>query len=145
LRSLFPITRSALRLSSRERLDAVRAWLWLVAVRAGLVCLPYGSIARLVAGIPARRRLGAGSSQERYIRAIHRACRLVPACGCLPQAVAAQCLLRREGWSSQIVFGVAQGNDSGLEAHAWLWNDGRIVIGGEPAGRYTPLAAPRAS
>lgn len=145
MRSLFLITRSALRLSNRERLDAVRAWLWLGAVRAALVCLPYGSITRLIARIPARRYPRAGSSPERFTRAIQHASHLVPGCGCLPQAVAAHCLLRREGWSSQIIFGVAQNNNGGLEAHAWLWNDGRIVIGGEPADRYTPLAAPRAS
>jgi hypothetical protein len=144
LRSLFLITRSALRLSNRERLDAVRAWLCLAAVRAALVFLPYGSIAHLVARIPPRRRLRARSSPERYTRAIRRACRLVPGCGCLPRAVAAQCLLRREGWSPQITFGVAPANDGRFEAHAWLSTDGHIVIGGEPAGRYTPLA-PRAS
>jgi Transglutaminase-like superfamily len=145
LRSLFLITRSALRLPRRERLEAVRAWLWLAAARTALVCLPYGSIARLVARIPARVRRQAGPSPERHARAIRRASRLVPGCGCLSQAVAAQCLLRREGWTSEIVFGVAQQKDGGLDAHAWLWNDGRIVIGGEPADRYTPLAAPRAS
>ena len=144
MRSLFLITRSALRLSTRERFDVVRAWLWLVAARTGLHCLGYGSIARLVARIPAPG-VQAQSSPERYVRAIRRASRLLPGCRCLPQALAVQCLLRRGGWTPQIVFGVAQSKDGGLEAHAWLWNDGRVVIGGEPADRYTPLAAPRPS
>lgn len=145
MRSLFLITRSARRLSRRDRLDAARAWLWLVAARTGLTCLPYGSVARLVARIPARHRTPDEVSPERCARAVRRASRLVPGPGCLPQAIAAQCLLRRDGWSSQIVFGVAHGKDGGLEAHAWLSNDGRIVVGGEPADRYVPLAAPRAS
>jgi hypothetical protein len=134
-----------LRLSRRERLDAARAWLWLVAVRTGLTCLRYGSIARLVARIPARRRTRHQTSPERCARAVGRASRFVPGSSCLPRAIAAQCLLRREGWTSQIVFGVAQDKDGDLEAHAWLSNDGCIVVGGEPADRYTPLAAPRAS
>ena len=135
-----------LRLSRRERLEAARAWGWLVAARTGLACLPYGSIARLVARIPVRHRTRDETSPERCARAVRRASRLVPGSGCLPQAIASQCLLRRDGWTSQIVFGVAQDKDGGLEAHAWLWNDGRIVVGGEPADRYTPLAAaPRAS
>jgi hypothetical protein len=145
LRSLFLITRSVRRLSRRERLDAARAWLWLVAARTGLTCLPYGSIARLVVRIPARHRTRDETSPERCARAIRRASRFVPGSSCLPQAIAAQCLLRREGWTSQIVFGVAQDKDGDLEAHAWLSNDGRIVVGGEPADHYTPLAAPRAS
>jgi Transglutaminase-like superfamily len=145
LRSLFLVTRSALGLSRRERLDAARAWLWLVAARSGLTLFSYGRIAQLVARIPARRRIQAGTSPERCARAISRASRLVPGRGCLPQAVATQCLLRREGLTSHIVFGVAQSKDGGLEAHAWLWNDGRILVGGEIADRYAPLAAPRAS
>ena len=142
--SLFLITRSALRLSRRERRDAVRACLWLAVARIALICLPYGSIERLVTRIPARRRIDVAPSPPRYTRAVKRAARLVPA-GCLPQAIAAQCLLRREGEPSRLVFGVAHDKDGGLEAHAWLWHGGRTVFGGETADRYTPLAAPRRS
>jgi Transglutaminase-like superfamily len=115
-----------------------------MAARIGLTLFSSGRVAQLVARIPAGR-IRAGTTPERCARAIGRASRLVPGCGCLPQAVATQCLLRREGLSSQIVFGVAQNKDGVLEAHAWLWNDGRILVGGEVAGRYTPLATPRPS
>ena len=142
--SLFLITRSAVRLSGRERRDAVRAALWLAAARIALIWLPYGSIERLIPRIPARRRINVKPSPARYALAVKRAARLVPA-GCLPQAIAAQCLLRREGAPSRVVFGVAQDNGGSLEAHAWLWHDGRTVLGGETADRYTPLAAPRRS
>ena len=144
MRSLFLITRSALRLSRRDRLDAVRAWLWLMAARAGVTLFPYKWIARVVARIPARR-ISARTTPERCARAIGRAVRVAPGCGCLPQAIAAQCLLGRDRLSSNIVFGVAHGQDGRIEAHAWLWSDGRILVGGENAGRYTPLASPRAS
>jgi hypothetical protein len=144
LRSLFRITRSALRLPRRDRLDAARAWLWLMAARAGLTLFSYKGITPLVARIPVRRS-AAGTTPERCVRAIARAVRLAPGCGCLPQAIAAQCLLRREGLNSNIVFGVAHNQDGRLEAHAWLWSDGRILVGGEVAGRYTPLVTPRAS
>lgn len=144
MRSLFLITRSALRLSRRDRLDAVRAWLWLMAARAGLTLFTYKWIARLVARIPVRR-ISARTTPERCALAIGRAVRVAPGCGCLPQAVAAQCLLRRDGLNSNIVFGVAHDQDGRLEAHAWLWSDGRILVGGEIAGRYTALATPRTS
>jgi hypothetical protein len=139
LGSLFLITRSALRLSRRDRRDAVRAWRWLVAARLALIWLPYGSVARLIARIPARRRISVEPSPDRYSLAVKRAARLVPA-GCLPQAIAAHCLLRREGSISEIVFGVARDKHGGLEAHAWLWNGGRILVGGEKADRFIPLA-----
>jgi len=106
LRSLFLITRSALRLSRRDRLEAVRAWLWLMAARAGLTLFSYKWIARLVARIPVRR-ISARTTPERCALAIGRAARVAPGCGCLPQAVAAQCLLRRDRLNSNIVFGVA--------------------------------------
>ena len=142
--SPFLITRSALRLSRRERRDAVRACLWLAVARIALICLPYGSIERLVTRVPARRRINVEPSPASYALAVIRAARLVPA-GCLPQAIAAQCLLRREGEPSRVVFGVAHDKDGGLKAHAWLWHHGRIVLGGETANCYTPLAAPRRS
>ena len=145
MRSLLLITRSGLRLSRRDRLDVARAWLWLVAARTGVACLSYGSITRLVARIPVRQESRDATSPERCARAVRRASRFVGGSSCLTQAIAAQCLLRRDGWTSQIVFGVAQDSNGGLEAHAWLWNDGRIVVGGEPADRYIPLAAPRPS
>ena len=144
MRSLFLITRSALRLSRRDQLEAARAWLWLMAARAGLSLFSYTWIARLVARIPVGR-IAAGTTPERCARAIGRAARLAPGCGCLPQAIATQCLLRRQGLNSNIVFGVAHNQDGSLEAHAWLWSDGRILVGGEAAGHYTPLATPRTS
>ena len=140
--SRFLITRSALRLSRRERRDAVRAWLWLAAARIALIWLPYGSIERVALRIPARRRIDIESSPARYALAVKRAARLVPS-GCLPQAIAAQCLLRREGQPSRVVFGDARDTDGGLKAHAWLRHDGRTVLGGETADRYLPLAALR--
>ena len=115
-----------------------------MAARAGLTLFSYGWIARVVARIPVRRGQ-AGTTPERCARAIGRASQLGPGCGCLPQAVATQCLLRREGLTSHIVFGVAHNQNRSLEAHAWLWSDGRILVGGDAADRYTPLATPRAS
>jgi hypothetical protein len=147
LGSLFLITRSALRLSSRERCDAVRGLLWLAVARIALIWLPYGSIERLVPRIPARRRITIEPSPARYTLAVTRAARLVPA-GCLPQAIAAHCLLRREGQPSRVVFGVAHDKDGGLDAHAWLCDDGGILLGGETAKHYrplTPLRSPRPS
>ena len=55
------------------------------------------------------------------------------------QAVAGLMLLTRRRIDSTIRFGVRQ-RDGKLEAHAWLLVGGETVIGGQPAGDYTPLA-----
>jgi hypothetical protein len=70
---------------------------------------------------------------------------------CLTEALAAQFLLRRCGHGAALRFGVARAPDRAagekvaetLTAHAWLESAGRIIIGGETAAEYQPLAAQR--
>ena len=67
---------------------------------------------------------------------------------CLPQAVAAQWMLRRRGVRSRLVFGVRRGAEGSgqLEFHAWLMVGGECVVGGQEIGSYTafpPFAATR--
>jgi Transglutaminase-like superfamily len=139
LPSLFPIARSALRLDAAARVDACRGCFWLVAARLALILLPYAAIARLVKKVGRRPSRRPPLSPERCAQAVRRAARLLPGSGCLPQALAAECLLRREGHDPRIVFGVAQGADGCLDAHAWVQNGDRIVIGGDTAVIYAPL------
>ena len=59
---------------------------------------------------------------------------------CLPQAMAAQWMLRRRGMESRLFFGArrkAQG--PGLQFHAWLSVAGEPVLGGEEAGTWAAL------
>lgn len=60
---------------------------------------------------------------------------------CLPQAMAAQWMLRRRGVRSQLVFGARRGTapDRALEFHAWLIVAGECVIGAGEVETYTPL------
>ena len=55
---------------------------------------------------------------------------------CLPQAMAAQWMLRRRGLSSRLVIGVRRRPGKDLELHAWLLSDGRGVVGHEEAETY---------
>jgi hypothetical protein len=48
---------------------------------------------------------------------------------CLPQAVAAQWMLRRRGIASTLYFGIAPGPE--YQAHAWV-RAGRVIVTGEP-------------
>lgn len=142
--SLFPIARSAWRLADRDRFAAARALLWLLAARLAVRLLSYATIKRLTARLTGRGAPAALSVDECAL-ALRRALRVLPGSGCLPQAIAADCLLRREGHDPRIVFGVALDGAGRLDAHAWVQHQGRTVIGGEAAETYRPLTPPRAS
>jgi hypothetical protein len=61
---------------------------------------------------------------------------------CLVQALAGQRWLARAGIASEIVVGTAKRADGTFEAHAWLSQDGRIVLGGD-ISTYQPLLDPK--
>ena len=58
---------------------------------------------------------------------------------CLPQALAAQMLLKQYGYPANLRFGVYKGNE--LEAHASIESQGKIIVGNEGIEYYTPLSA----
>jgi hypothetical protein len=66
-----------------------------------------------------------------------------PGASCLTQALAAQVLLRREGFDPKLQLGVARDEAGKFIAHAWIECDGRIVIGG--SNGTVPYSALRAS
>jgi Transglutaminase-like superfamily len=65
----------------------------------------------------------------------------VPYASCLTQALAAQILLAKEGYDSEICVGVGKTELGGFIAHAWVVKDGRVLLGDMPGllERYTPL------
>ncbi len=93
---------------------------------------------------------GAGPAPDEATIALHcnrvaflvsRMARRVPwRSDCLVQALAGQRALKRAGIASQIVVGTARGADGAFEAHAWLVEQDRIVLGGD-IGRFAPVLA----
>ena len=82
--------------------------------------------------------------------AVDAASRRIPRATCLTQAIAAQLLLRRHGFQSQLCLGVARDVGGEFRAHAWLERNGRIVMGANGARNFTRLpdladARPRAA
>ena len=65
----------------------------------------------------------------RIARAITIAARLIPGATCLVRALAAQRLLARHGYASNLHIGVANSPETGFEAHAWIEYQGRILVG----------------
>ena len=56
----------------------------------------------------------------------------------LPQALAAEAILRRRGHPADLRLGVTRGDD-GVEAHAWVESYGRIIVGDGDLDRFEPL------
>ena len=71
--------------------------------------------------------------------AIRKAANHVPRATCLTQALAAQLLLSRFHYASQLCIGIARKEDGGMDAHAWIEAEGRVVIGGEELERFTRM------
>jgi hypothetical protein len=79
-------------------------------------------------------------SVRQLTRAIVIASRVIPNATCLTQALAAQRLLARYGYESNLRFGVAKTDDGKLKAHAWIERSGQVVLGRFPEGAFTVLA-----
>lgn len=58
---------------------------------------------------------------------------------CFERGLALHAMLRRRGLPSRLHYGVAQ-EEGKVAAHVWVTLDGRPVIGGEEAPRFTCLA-----
>ena len=125
-------------LSPAERRLFLKAGGAVVAVRLGLWILPFPRLRRIVAGLARRPEahplaLCAYPAPQRIVRAVVLVSRYVPAATCLTQAMAAQVLLARYGYTTSLRIGVAKGERGQLLAHAWLESEGRVVIGGSEA------------
>jgi hypothetical protein len=127
-----------------RRMLLIRALGALLAWRMGLWIFPLRFLlegAREPAGSRGRSAHGPASSVavEMIAWAVAAAARYVPGATCLVQALAAQSMLRRGGYASELHIGVAKGPDRSFGAHAWLRCGGRVVLGGSGLGQYTPL------
>ena len=60
---------------------------------------------------------------------VRRASLYFPSASCLTQALATQVLLARRGQLSTLRIGVIKGADGELKAHAWVENNGKVIIG----------------
>ena len=142
MRSLVQTARSVRALAGHERGAAIRAFAWLTAARVALRIAPYAALCRWVARVP--RRTGARSlSAHECGGAVLRAGRLGRGATCLARALAADCLLRREGRQSTLSLGVRRDAQGELHAHAWVTSAGVPVAGGEEAAQYIPLTPSR--
>lgn len=134
-----------LRLSFTEQKLLVKGSLLLVLIQLGLRLMPFNKQYRLLLR-SANPLSKTQNSDPVYLRqvvwAINRASRrLLGPNTCLPQALAANFLLRRRGFPAHLVIGVRKDESGAFKAHAWVENDGKVVIGGnhKESEPYIPL------
>lgn len=125
---------------SDKKLLARAAW-QLSTVSLGLRLLPFSFWQRRMEGSPHVEPASAGGgSPERMLWSVSVASGYVPGATCLVRALVAQSMLRRAGQSSQVRLGVSLRREDRFQAHAWLEQDGRILLGADDGALpYVPL------
>ena len=104
-----------LRLPAADRSLLVRSVVLVGAARLALWALPFNVVRRLLSR-PGSRSSAPYATTERIGWAISVAKRFVPNGNCLPQALAAESLLRRSGHPVELRIGVAKTDQGRLEA-----------------------------
>jgi Transglutaminase-like superfamily len=150
LRSIRRPLRRFAQVDGRRRVLVVEAVIYLLLARLGLIFVPFPKLARRLGHFvpPSDSRVGAARERtpqaalaEEIGWAVTRSARYVPfKAVCLPQAMAAQVMLRRRGVSSVMHFGAAKGEEKPLDAHAWLDAAGVEVTGYPVAKNFAEIA-----
>lgn len=136
------------RLAGFERRLVVNAAFLVVVMRIALWMLPFDRVRRAAARLGRPRGAGAPlvrPSAERISWAVAASAGHLPGVrNCLAKALAAQVMLGRFGYPSQLKIGVTKTPSGDFEAHAWLESEGCVLIGESERSRYMELAGPGA-
>lgn len=117
----------------------------LLGIRLGLYILPFQTIVKLVNRFDHSDEIRVVQDrdyQERVARTVERASRrLLGENACLTQALTSQLILKRRGINARLRIGVQKNEQGIMQAHAWVENDGLVVIGGRAVDlkSYIPL------
>ena len=131
------------RLPAGDRRLLSEAALLVVGARVALTLLPFHAVHRLAvraARVPSRRR--PSPSRERAAWAVRAVASRIPRTACLPEALAADVLMRRHGHATRLCVGVRRPESgSGLDAHAWVEDDASPAPRDADGFARLPLAA----
>lgn len=134
------------RLPFSDKRFIIVTFLTIICVRFALSFFGYNRLRRI---IPPANKLAPADLLKGLGRRVPLLARFVPGASCLTQAVAAQLLLARLGYQSDMRIGVQQDATGQIRAHAWLLSEGKVILGGQPAElqMYAPLVdlSPRSS
>ena len=117
-----------------DRRLTVRVAALLVATRVGLWLLPFSTVRHLLDRVARRSDTRADRTNlpARVGWVVAAVARRLPATTCLAQALAADALLRRHGFSPHLRIGVREPDRADgrpLDSHAWVECGGTVVVG----------------
>jgi hypothetical protein len=134
-------------LPGKDRVLLLQAFCLLVGIRLALRTVRFAilrnALARLAAvGSASRRPPVNDDEQQRIVWAVRTVGRAFPAFStCLTNALAAHVLLARRGYLSNLRIGVTRDEKGAFTAHAWLEQEGAVLIGGDWSDGFTPMPA----
>jgi hypothetical protein len=136
-----------IRLPYAEQRLVIGAALAVAATRLMLWTLPFRAVRRIVARFEGSRTTGLERpSADRITWAVAVTGRFIPGGdNCLVKAIAAELMLSRFGYPSELKFGVGKSASGDFEAHAWLESEGRVMIGEFEPGSYSEMVGSGAS
>ena len=117
-----------------ERSTLLQALFWVVTIRIALYLVPFAWFRRVLEWLHQGQSLRAGSGAtgptlDQIIWAVTTIGRRIPKATCLTQALAARILLNRYHYDNQLCIGVKIGEEGEFSAHAWLEEQGQVLIG----------------
>lgn len=123
--SLIP---SFFKLNNKTKLLLIKAFLLLWIIRVMLWLFSFNRIEKIVKRFSRVKPVSSNISLGEITWAISVMGRFVPRSTCLVRALSGQILLAHYGYSSLVKIGVSQSKGE-FEAHAWLENEGEVVLG----------------
>lgn len=113
-------------------------------IRFGLWLVPFRLLLRFLKGISQRSPENKAQntvSIEKIVWAVELSSRFMPGgVKCLARALTTKVLLDWYWYTPDLRIGVAKSDSGQLEAHAWIENQGQVIIGNlADLSRFTPL------
>ncbi len=128
-----------LRLAPQERRQLVQAWGLLFAIGPVLRLFSFPRIHAYCRRVRPGHHNTTPTSPSRLAQLVEIAARYYPLpTSCLTEALALSWLMSRQGMTSTLRIGVAKGGDR-LTAHAWVEQDGLILLGRDGSASHAPL------
>jgi hypothetical protein len=124
-----------------ERRLFLKAGFLLVVMRLGLWLLPFLSLMRLAGRLGRTQNVRQTNPRfsEKIVWAVNAASPYVPGGTCLTRALVAQIMLKNSGFPADLRIGVAKDENGRFQSHAWIVNNGRVIIGGPEHENYVPF------
>lgn len=115
--------------SPSDRPLLLTATLLLITIKLGLKVMKFQTLQSLLEKIsqPQKKRT---YTLYKIVWAITMVSPYIPGIVCLQRAIAAQFLLRRQGYTTDVRIGAAKDKTGEMVFHAWVESKGKVVMGG---------------